>query len=249
MSNLPMAVEQAASYEELEFWRNPTGVEVPRDRLRFLYIPDYAEHMMVSWLAKQIFEYQHTHANTDKQISKMIMITMGALLPGVLLQDYIQHGAAKDMPEIEFGTFGVKCYYGPGQPLERPEIVQPLSIDIRGHTVAIVEDLIDLGMTAKFVQDTLTSPKYGARETIIIAPYRKSASSISAAEAITFGTVPHDTWIITPRERVETMIKRVPYWAGQGASRQECIDNLTKIGYHKYLIDEWFDAAWARVES
>jgi hypoxanthine-guanine phosphoribosyltransferase len=248
MTNLPMAAEQASD-SELEFWRNPTGVEVARDRLRFLYIPDDAQHMMVSWLAKRVFEYQHLHAGTDKQITKMIMITMGALLPGVLLQDYIQHGASKDMPNIEFGTFGVKCYYGPGQPLERPEIVQPLSIEIHGHTVGIVEDLIDLGMTAKFVQDTLCSDEYGARETIIIAPYRKSASSITASESITFGTVPHDTWIITPRERVETMIKRVPFWAEQGASKQECIDNLVKIGYHKYLIDEWFDAAWARVEN
>ncbi|MFN8375070.1 MAG: phosphoribosyltransferase [Anaerolineae bacterium] len=237
------------STESLEFWKNPTGVEVARDRLRFLYITDAAEHMMVSWLAKRVFEYQEVHAHSEKQISKMIMITMGALLPGVLLQDYIQHAAAADMPDIEFGTFGVKCYYGPGQPLEHPQIVQPLSIDIRGHTVAIVEDLIDLGMTAKFVQDILCSPKYGARETIIIAPYRKSASSITAAECITFGTVPHDTWIITPRERVETMIKRVPYWAGQGASREECIDNLRKIGYHDYLISDWFDAAWARARK
>jgi hypoxanthine-guanine phosphoribosyltransferase len=242
------AVEQA-SYAELEFWKNPTGVEVKFDRLRFLYIPDHAEHMMVSWLAKRVFEYQQVHANTTKAISKMIMITMGALLPGVLLQDYLIHGASEGMSPIEFGTFGVKCYYGPGQPLERPEIVQPLSIDIRGHTVAIVEDLIDLGMTAKFVQDTLCSPEYGARETIIIAPYRKSASSITAAESITFGIVPHDTWIITPRERVETMIKRVPYWAAQGATKQDCIDNLNAIGYHRYLIDEWFDVAWRRVEK
>jgi hypothetical protein len=66
---------------------------------------------------------------------------------------------------------------------------------------------------------------------------------------ITFANIPHDTWIITPRERVETMVKRVPFWAGHGASRENCIDYLEKIGYPDYLIDGWFDAAWARVSG
>jgi len=65
-------------------------------------------------------------------------------------------------------------------------------------------------------------------------------------EAITYSRVPADTWIITPRERVETMMKRVPYWAQQGASRAECLENLAHIGYSQYLVDEWFDVAWAR---
>lgn len=231
----------------LDYWRNPVGVEIPNDPLRFLYITDEAEHMMVSALAKQLFDYQQAAAGTERQMSKMIMITMGALLPGVLLQDYIHHCATPDMPAIEFGTFGVKCYYGPGQPLEHPEIVQPLSIDVRGHTVGVVEDLIDLGGTARFVRNLLCSPEYGARDVVIIAPYRKSRASIADdLEVLTFGVIPHDTWVITPRERVETMVKRVPFWANNGASKAECITNLRQIGYPAYLLEHWFDIAWNR---
>src|SRR5262249_24090190 len=142
-----------ASNHTLDYWKNPVGMDVPGDPLKFLYITDEAEHMMASWLAKRVFEYQQANAETPQQITKMIMITMGALLPGVLLQDYIAHCATPDMPKVEFGTFGVKCYYGPGQPLEHPEIVQPLSISVKGHTVGIIEDLIDLGGTARFVRD------------------------------------------------------------------------------------------------
>jgi hypoxanthine phosphoribosyltransferase len=231
---------------DLNYWKSPTGVEVARDRLQFLYIPDEAEHMMISWLAKQVFAYQQRHAGTERQITKMIMITMGALLPGVLLHDYITYGASKDMPPVEFGTFGVKYYYGPGQPLTAPEIVQPLSIDVRGHNVGIVEDLVDLGGTAKFVRNLLRSDTYGARDTLLIAPFRKSATGALDMEAITYSRVPSDTWIITPRERVETMMKRVPYWRQQGTSKDECRQNLADIGYSPYLVDEWFEVAWAR---
>ncbi|MCA9905627.1 MAG: hypothetical protein KC547_17350, partial [Anaerolineae bacterium] len=179
----------------IDFWRNPVGVEISGDPLRFLYVTDEAEHRMVSWLAKRVFEYQRHHAGTTRQITRMVMITMGALLPGVLLQDYLAYCAPQDLPQIEFGTFGVKCYLGPGQPLPEPLIVQPLSIDVRGQTIGLVEDLIDLGHTARFVREILTSPAYGAREIVIIAPYRKSAAQIDPMETITFGQVPKDTWI------------------------------------------------------
>ncbi len=233
----------------LDFWRNPLGVDIPNDPLKFLYITDEAEHRMVSWLAQRVFEYQQQHANTERQITKMVMITMGALLPGVLLQDYIHHCAQPHLPEIEFGTFGVKCYYGPGQPLEHPLVVQPLSIRVKGHTVGIVEDLIDLGGTARFVRNVLMSPDYGARDVVIIAPYRKSAAQMENIDVLTFGLVPKDTWIITPRERVETMVKRVPYWAEHGASREQCLDNLQRIGYPEYLLTDWFETAWSQRDS
>lgn len=231
-------------YKPLEFWRSPHGVEVPFDELQFLYIPDYAEHMMISALAKQVFEYQHNHAGDNRQITKMVMITMGALLPGVLLHDYVTYATHETLPSVEFGTFGVRFYHGPGQPLAQPEIIQPLSIDVRGHVVGIVEDLADLGRTAKYVQSVLLSEQYGARETLLIAPYRKTATANFNMETITFGVVPQDTWVITPRERVETMIKRVPYWAKQGANREQCYENLVRIGYPPYLLESWFDVAW-----
>jgi hypoxanthine-guanine phosphoribosyltransferase len=231
--------------DAITYWQNPVGVDIPGDPLKFLYITDEAEHIMASWLAKRVFSYQQAYAGTHQQITKMIMITMGALLPGVLLQDYIANCATPDMPRVEFGTFGVRCYYGPGQPLEKPEIVQPLSIPVRGQTVGIVEDLIDLGGTARFVRNVLRSPEYGALDTVVIAPYRKSAAVLTDdADVITFGRIPHDTWVITPRERVETMVKRVPFWAKNGAGKLQCIDYLRRIGYPDYLLEEWFESAW-----
>lgn len=230
----------------LEFWQNAEGVTVARDDLSFLYIPDYAQHMMISWLAQKVFEYQHAHIDDGRQITKMVMITMGALLPGVLLHDYVTYATPDALAQVEFGTFGVRFYHGPGQPLAQPEIIQPLSIDVRDQVVGIVEDLADLGRTAKYVQSMLLSEQHGARETLLIAPFRKSATANFNMETITFGVVPSHTWIITPRERVETMIKRVPYWVQQGASKDECLENLVRIGYPPYLLQDWFEIAWNR---
>lgn len=230
----------------LDYWQNPSGTAIAIDPLRFLYVPDYAEHMMVSWLAKRVFDYQREHLAGGGAITKMVMITMGALLPGVLLHDCITYGAASDLPAIEFGTFGVRFYQGPGQPLSTPQVIQPLSIDVRGHIVGIIEDLADMGKTARYVRSVLIE-QHGAKETILIAPYRKSASVLDDLTTLTFGVVPQDTWVITPRERVETMMKRVPFWAARGASAGDCQRYLREIGYPEYLIDAWFDEAWARV--
>jgi hypoxanthine phosphoribosyltransferase len=242
---VPLSTLTENTVEQLNYWRNPEGVAIQGDPLRFLYIPDEAEHMMVSWLAQEMFAYQRAHRHDGRQITKAVMITMGALLPGVLLHDAVTWGSFPDLPEVEFGTFGVKFYHGPGQPLAQPRIIQPLSIDVRDHVVAIVEDLADLGRTAQYVQDVLCSEQYGARETVLIAPYKKSKTTVFSMDVIAFGIVPADTWIITPRERIETMIKRVPYWVQQGLSQEACVQNLREIGYPEYLIEYWFPVAWA----
>jgi hypoxanthine-guanine phosphoribosyltransferase len=173
------------------------------------------------------------------------MITMGALLPGVLLHDHLAWTLNKNIPPINFGTLGVKYYAGPGQPLDQPRINHPLSIDVKDKVIGVIEDLVDLGGTAKFVAQYLTEEK-GARTIVLIAPYLKSASVINQMNVISFGVVPKDTWIITPREKVETLVKRVPHWRDHGASLAVCEENLRKIGYPSYLIDVYLRPTYER---
>jgi hypoxanthine-guanine phosphoribosyltransferase len=225
---------------DINFWREPEGVTIPFVDLKFLYVPDQVEALMVADIARQVYEYQIEHIND--QITKAVMITMGALLPGVLLHDHLAYHPDKRIPAVEFGTLGVKYYAGPGQPLDKPIIVQDTTLDVRNQVVGVVEDLVDLGGTAKFVADYLD--QHGARRTVLIAPYLKSRHVIDEMPVIHFGFVPKDTWIITPRERVETLIKRVPHWRERGATRAECRENLIAIGYPEYLIDLYLLAAY-----
>jgi hypoxanthine phosphoribosyltransferase len=219
------------------------GVEVNFDRLKFKYVTDEEEHLWVSRLAQEIFKYQERNTETGDQITSMVMVTMGGLLPGVLLHDHLAYGNPDGYPQIEFGTLGVKFYRGPGQPLNVPEVVRPLSIDVSGQVVGIGEDLEDSGRTGKFLRKLLIE-NYGARKTVLIAPLVRQMEREAGEEVIAFGVMPKDTWVITPRERVETMMKRLAHWQSEGASYGDCVNNLKVIGYSNDLIDQYVDQAW-----
>jgi len=85
-----------------------------------------------------------------------------------------------------------------------------------------------------------------ARKIILIAPYLKSRILVEEMDVISYGMVPKDTWIIMPREKVETLIKRVPFWRNAGASLSTCEENLLRIGYPHYLVDIYLRATYER---
>ena len=228
-----------------EFWQKPQGVEVGFDSLRFLYIPDYIETFIMTQIARQVYRYQVDNISTKLQITEAVMVTMGGLLPGVLLHDHLAWTLNKNIPPINFGTLGVKYYAGPGQPLDEPRIVHPLSIDVKDKVVGVIDDLVDLGGTARFVADYMVKER-GARKVVMIAAFLKNPSIVEAMEVIWYGQVPKDTWIITPREKVETLIKRVPVWRDNGASIKACEENLRLIGYPDYLIEIYLRPTYER---
>ena len=199
-------------------WRVAEGVEVPGDELRFLLIPDQVEQAMVFDLARQVHDYQRLKAGSGEEITKAVMVTMGGLLPGVLLADHLMWLGNNGIAPIEFGTLGVSLYAAPGQKLEKPRVVQDVSISVEGQVVLGVEDLGDSGGTMNFVEEWLLSK--GAAKVLKWELYVKpEALRGRRVPNFWFGQVPQDTWIIMPRERVETLMKRVPVWKERGADK------------------------------
>ncbi len=245
MTDYAKRVKEYDTAIDSEFWQKPEGVTVLYDPLKFLYVPDYVETFIMSQLARQVYRYQIENISTKAQITDAVMITMGGLLPGVLLHDHLAWTLNKNIPPINFGTMGVKTYAGPGHPLDEPRIVHPLSIDVTDKVVGVIDDLVDLGGTAKFVSHYLTQEK-GAQKVVLIAAYLKNTSIVSQMDVVSFGVVPKDTWIITPREKVETLIKRVPFWRDNGATMQDCEANLRTIGYPDYLIEIYLRPTYER---
>jgi hypoxanthine phosphoribosyltransferase len=228
---------------DLEYWRFPTGVAIPDDDLSFLLIPDDVEATIVFELARQVHDYQRRHMTTPNQITKAVMVTMGGLLPGVLLYDHLVQGIEDGIPQIEFGTIGVTLYEGPGKRLEKPVVVQDVSIPVSGATTLVIDDLGDYGGTMDFVVSIIESKN--AHSVLTLELYTKPAARKARPATFAFGEVPQDTWIITPRERVETLMKRVPLWKEWGASIQECRRRLVDlIGYSEALVDYYLPFAY-----
>lgn len=236
----------AASDINIDFWQAPQGVAVPDDELTFLLVPDAVEAAAVFALAQQVHSYQQAQSTSGAAITRALMVTMGGLLPGILLQDHLAKGQLPGAPRIEFGTVGVSLYKGPDERHASPQVQHAPSIPVRDETVLVIEDLGDRGDTLLFLSQYL--PAQGAKQVLTLALYMKPQALRTCPVDFYFGQVPQDTWIITPREYVETMVKRVPLWRQRGANRDECYRRLVDlIGYPAPLADFYLQRLFASV--
>lgn len=230
----------------LDYWRKPRGVAVPDDELRFLLVPDAVVAAICLELAHQVHAYQqHAHTAQTAPITKSLLVTMGGLLPGVLLYDHLVEGRAAGVATIEFGTIGVSLYKGPGERHTKPRVQQAISVPVIDETVLVIDDLGDEGGTMHFLTEYVLAR--GARKVLNLVMYMKPRALARRPADFYFGETPQHTWIIMPRERVETLMKRVPVWRQRGASLAECRRRLIDlIGYTTAEIDYYLPKAFAR---
>ena len=230
---------------DLDFWKAPRGVSVPDDELSFLLIPDAVESAACLYLARQVHRWQSEQKDPVEQITRALMVTMGGLLPSVLLYDHLVEGRQAGTPAIEFGTLGVSMYKGPGQRYKNPRVQHGISIPISGQTVLLLDDMGDGGGTLQFLNQYVLDS--GARRVLTLVMYMKPKAKTVCDVDFSFGETPQDTWIITPRERIETLVKRVPVWKQRGASIQECRRRLIDlIGYTESEVDYYLGQAYNR---
>lgn len=228
----------------LQFWRKPSGVSVPDDELNFLLVPDAVVAAACFDLARQVHAYQRACEDRRDQITRALMVTMGGLLPSVILYDHLVEGRAENIPPIQFGTIGVSLYKGPGERYKNPLIRHGISIPVSGRTVLMIDDLGDEGGTMQFLTTYIRDS--GARKALNLAVYMKPKAMKTIGADFYFGEMPQQTWVIMPRERVETLVKRVPVWKSRGASRAECKRRLVDcIGYDEALVDYYLPRAYA----
>ena len=245
MSSYAHQVRCNAEELDMAFWRKPEGVMVPDDELDFLLVPDEVESRAVFDVACQVHDYQAEHIGTADMITRALIVTMGGMLPGVLLYDHLVDGREPGLPKIDFGTIGVSLYKGPGVRYDTPRVQHGISIPISDRTVLVVDDLGDQGGTMEFLKQYIQDS--GARKVLNLALYMKPAAMNLCGADFWFGETPQDTWIITPREQVETMVKRVPVWKQRGASEAECYRRLVElIGYPAGQVDYYLPRVYAR---
>ena len=227
----------------IDHWKSPQGVSVPDDELRFLLVSDRVEAGICFELARQVHVYQDRMRGQPGEITAALMITLGGLLPGILLHDHLVEGRPEGTPKIQFGTLGISGYTGPGKRSSQLLVQQAISVPVGDHTVLIIDDLGDSGDTMKLALEHVLES--GAGKVLTLALYMKPEAAQLFVPDFFFGEVPQDTWIITPRERVETLMKRVPIWKQRGATEQECRRRLCDlIGYSTSEVNYYLPVAY-----
>ena len=117
---------------------------------------------------------------------------------GVLRGGYIIARLVTDVIQVEdLGVVEVKFYKGIGERAERPIITQPLTTDVRGKKVLIIDDVVDSGRTLQVVSEQVRLR--GAKDVKSAALYYKPKSIIKPDYFI----VETEAWVFFPWEIVE----------------------------------------------
>ena len=130
---------------------------------------------------------------------------MPDVIVGVLRGGYIVARIVADALGIsDIGVVEVKFYKGIEEQAERPVITQPLTTEIRGRKVLIVDDVVDSGRTLEVVSEQVRLR--GASEVRTAALYYKPRSIIKPDYLV----VETDKWILFPWELGEFVRELMP---------------------------------------
>jgi len=130
---------------------------------------------------------------------------MPDVIVGVLRGGYIVARIVADALGInDIGVVEVKFYKGIGEQAERPVITQPLTTEIRGRKVLIVDDVVDSGRTLEVVSEQVRLR--GAAEVRTAALYYKPRSIIKPDYLV----VETEKWILFPWELGEFVRELMP---------------------------------------
>ncbi len=149
---------------------------------------------------------------------------MPDVIVGVLRGGYIVARIVADALGVsDIGVVEVKFYKGIGEQAERPVITQPLTTEIRGRKVLIVDDVVDSGRTLEVVSEQVRLR--GASEVRTAALYYKPRSIIRPDYLV----VETSKWILFPWELGEFVRELMPA-KGLEITRENIKEFLSGLG-------------------
>lgn len=137
---------------------------------------------------------QKIQKQTEK-IDLILGISKGGLIPARILADFLQVS--------EIITIQVKFYIGIAQTHDEPIIIQPLTVNLSGKKILIVDDIADTGKSLKIVIEHLESLGITEIKTATLYLNNRSVIKPDFYEEIT------DKWVVFPWEIKETVQKIV----------------------------------------
>lgn len=126
----------------------------------------------------------------------------------------------------ELASLRIKLYKGINSKAEKPEVTQVLSVDVKGKSVLLFDDVIDSGKTYKCAQELLLG-KYGALSVDTAALFWKPKTSVIIP---TFSVGETEAWIVFPHE-INEFVKEVgTLWTKQGLTESVIMERFELMG-------------------
>ena len=152
----------------------------------------------------------------------IVAVSRGGWIPGRVLSDILEN------PNI--ATIRVEYYKGIYKTRSEPEITQPLTVDISGKIILLVDDIADSGHSLKLVKEHLV--ERGAADVKICTLYHKPWSVVVPD----FKARTTDAWVCFPHEIFETMRKIYSKLKKEEKSEKEIEQKLLQMGIKPLLV-------------
>jgi hypothetical protein len=152
----------------------------------------------------------------------IVAVSRGGWIPGRVLSDILEN------PNI--ATIRVEYYKDIYKTRSKPEITQPLTVDISGKIILLVDDIADSGHSLKLVKEHLV--ERGAADVKICALYHKPWSVVVPD----FKARTTDAWVCFPHEIFETMRKIYSKLKKEEKSEKEIEQKLLQMGIKPLLV-------------
>jgi len=169
----------------------------------------------------------------------IVAIARGGWIIGRLLSDLLKQ------PNV--ANIRVQFYRDIGVTEKTPIITQPVSVDVKGLKVLLVDDVADTGESLKTAYEHLL--ELGAVEIRTATVYYKPWSKFKPD----YYVVTTEAWIIFPheiREAVEALYKR---WKNEGLTLKEMLKILEEAGmdgtFAKYFLEKAVTNDYRRCSS
>jgi hypoxanthine phosphoribosyltransferase len=160
--------------------------------------------------------------NSGYKMDLIVAVSRGGWIPGRVLSDILEN------PKI--ATIKVEYYEDIYKTRDKPEITQPLTVDVSGKKILLVDDIADSGHSLELVRKHLFEKD--AADVKICALYRKPWSIV----APDFNARTTDAWVCFPHEIFETMRKVYSKSKKQGKTKKEIEQKLLHMGIKSLLV-------------
>jgi hypoxanthine phosphoribosyltransferase len=139
----------------------------------------------------------------------IVGVSRGGWIPARILCDLLS------VPVL--ANIGVEFYTGIGETKRRPKLTQPLSTDVSGKKVLLVDEVAETGQSLKLAKEQIV--KEGAKEVKTATMYTKPRSAIEPD----YHEKKTSSWIVFPWETKETIRSIV---AGSKWEKRKELDDL-----------------------